>query len=177
MDDIDQVLADALHIKGNQAGVAGAVGLTRASVSAWYAGRFKPDYEACLRLAVLTRRDPAAVLQAAGHDAALLRLVREQPAEPERIPERLAAIRSALTPETWNALGEAEQRVIDQTVHTFTVGASSTATHRGLANRSDRAGRKGGSSSGRDSGPEQSSRSHRGRRQVAPSRWERDVAA
>ena len=73
MNEIRVIVLEALAwSEGNQALLAQALGVTRATVSRWALGQTVPDAESCLRLAKLTGRTAAAVFRAAGLDPGLL---------------------------------------------------------------------------------------------------------
>jgi transcriptional regulator with XRE-family HTH domain len=73
MNEIRVIVLEALAwSEGNQAVLAQALGVTRATVSRWALGQTVPDAESCLRLAKLTGRTAAEVFRAAGLDPDLL---------------------------------------------------------------------------------------------------------
>jgi transcriptional regulator with XRE-family HTH domain len=83
---LDEILAEALaRSDGNMSTLGRATGYSASSVGRWFSGHNKPDLAAALRLAEITGRSAREVVEAAGHDPNLLRVVRESDV-PQRPP-------------------------------------------------------------------------------------------
>jgi len=71
------VAAAVVSFDGNQAALALALGVTRATVSRWMTGQSVPGEGSCLRLARITGRAAADVFALAGRDTQVLPIERE----------------------------------------------------------------------------------------------------
>lgn len=71
--DVPVLIREALKVLNvDQAELARRLEVSQSAVSKWISGQGKPDYESCLRLALLTGWAPADVLKSAGRDPSLL---------------------------------------------------------------------------------------------------------
>ena len=91
--DVPSLIRETLHdLEIDQAELARRLGVGQPTVSKWIKGSGAPDYESCLRLALVSGRPATQVLDIVGLDPSLLRVAGDQSGIPQ--PAILSRMRS-----------------------------------------------------------------------------------